>query len=185
MAVGFAESKNALIFVMGVRSGISPQIVYDAPMKITQRYPQLDHLYERFLKIRGNPHEISLGVGVGFFVGMTPFLGVHVILAVFVAALFKWNKIAAGIGAWITNPITAPFIYGLNWYVGAKVTGMELTQIVPVNFGVNELMGLMKEGPEILRTLLIGGIVTGVPLAMAGYFLTRLALKRFRSNHKP
>ena len=48
-------------------------------MNILQRYPQLGRAYERFIKIRGNPHEIGLGVGVGFFVGMTPFLGVHVI----------------------------------------------------------------------------------------------------------
>lgn len=167
---------------MGVSSGNSLQIVYDAPMKISQRYPQLSRLYDRFVKIRGNPHEISLGVGVGFFVGMTPFLGVHVILAVFLAALFKWNKIAAGIGAWITNPISAPFIYGLNWYVGAKITGMQLTQILPSSFGISELANLMKNGPEILWTLLVGGVTTGVPLAFGGYFLTRLVLRRFRSS---
>lgn len=154
-------------------------------MKITQRYPQLGRAYERFIKIRGNPHEIGLGVGVGFFVGMSPFLGVHVILAVFLAALFKWNKIAAGIAAWITNPITAPFIYGLNWVVGAKVTGMQLTQIVPGHFGVSELMNLMKSGPEILWTLLIGGVITGLPLAVVGYFLARLLLKQLRSKSHP
>lgn len=152
-------------------------------MNIIQRYPRLGRAYERFIKIRGNPHEISLGVGVGFFVGMTPFLGVHVVLAVFLAALFKWNKIAAGIGAWITNPITVPFIYGLNWYLGAKITGIELTQIVPGNFGAGELMDLMKNGPEILWTLFVGGMITGLPLSVAGYFLTRFALRRFRSKH--
>ena len=83
------------------------------------------------------------------------------------------------------QPCHPPFIYGLNWYVGAKVTGMQMTQIIPVNFGVSEIISLMKNGPEILWTLLIGGVITGLPLAFVGYFLTRLLLKQFRSKPHP
>ena len=153
-------------------------------MNILQRYPCLGRVYERFLRIRGNPHEISLGAALGLYVGMTPFLGFHILVAVFLAALLKWNKIAAGIGAWITNPVTAPFIYGMNWYVGAKMTGMQLTRIVPEHLSMGDLMGLMQSGPHIIWTLLVGGLITGLPLAGCGYFIARFVLKRFRSNNR-
>jgi len=149
-------------------------------MNFLERYPRIGHVYERFVKIRGNPHEISLGAALGLFVGMTPFLGFHIIVAVFLAALFKWNKIAAGIGAWVTNPVTAPFIYSMNWYVGAKVTGIQLNLLVPDCLDARELLDLMQNGPHIIWTLLVGGLITGLPLAVGCYFLARLVLKRIR-----
>ena len=69
-----------------------------------RRFPKLQHTYERFLKIRGNPRQIGLGFALGLFLGTTPFIGLHSIVAVVLAALFKWNKIAALSGAWISNP---------------------------------------------------------------------------------
>ena len=81
--------------------------------------------YERFVKIRGNPREIALGFALGLFVGMTPFMGFHMAIAVFFAALFKWNKIAAAAGGWISNPVTAPFVYAGTYYVGNKVLNIQ------------------------------------------------------------
>ena len=37
--------------------------------------------YSRFVKIRGNPREIALGFALGLFVGMSPFMGAHTIIA--------------------------------------------------------------------------------------------------------
>ena len=56
--------------------------------------------YERFLKIRGQPREIALGFALGLFVGMTPFIGLHTVTAVPLAALLKWNKISAAVAVW-------------------------------------------------------------------------------------
>ncbi len=55
----------------------------------------LDYLrkpYDRFLKIKGDPREIALGMALGLFVGMSPFMGIQMAVAVFLAAIFKWNK---------------------------------------------------------------------------------------------
>jgi len=79
----------------------------------------------RFLKIRGNPREVALGMALGLFVGMTPFIGLHTVIAIFLAALFKWNKISAALGVWVTNPLTAPFIYGITYFTGKLCMGIE------------------------------------------------------------
>jgi uncharacterized protein (DUF2062 family) len=75
--------------------------------------------YERFLKIRGTPREIGLGFAIGLFVGMSPTMGFQMAIAVFLAAVFKWNKISAAAAVWITNPVTAPIIYGVTYFIGA------------------------------------------------------------------
>jgi uncharacterized protein (DUF2062 family) len=37
-------------------------------------------------------------------------MGFQIAIGVFIAALLKWNKIAAAVGVQVTNPLTAPFI---------------------------------------------------------------------------
>ena len=61
---------------------------------------------------------------------MTPTMGIQMPIAVFVAALFKWSKISAAFGVWITNPITSPLIYGLTYIVGAKLLGLKSMLLV-------------------------------------------------------
>ena len=69
----------------------------------------LKRAYYRFLRIRGAPEQIALGMALGVFIGMTPFLGFHTVIAVMLAAVFKWSKIAAGVGVFITNPSSISF----------------------------------------------------------------------------
>jgi uncharacterized protein (DUF2062 family) len=142
----------------------------------------LRKIHERFLKIRGTPREIALGFSLGIFIGMTPFLGVHMAIAVFLAALLKWNKLAAGIGVWISNPFTAPFVYGLTYYVGSKIMNRDPSFLHMSHFDGNALVSLVKMGPDILGTLLVGGIAVGLPIAAAGYFLAFGAIVEYRKT---
>ena len=63
----------------------------------------LRRVYDRFVKVKGEPREIALGFGLGIFIGMTPTMGIQMPIAVFFAALFKWSKISAAFGVLITN----------------------------------------------------------------------------------
>lgn len=64
-------------------------------------------IYERSIKIRGNPREIALGFALGVGIGFSPIMGFQMVLAVLAAAMLKWNKIAAVAGVQVTNPLTA------------------------------------------------------------------------------
>ena len=80
--------------------------------------------YRRFIKIQDEPNKIALGFAFGLFVGMSPTLGIQTVIAVSLAALFRWNKISSALGVWISNPITAPFLYGITYLIGTKVLGI-------------------------------------------------------------
>ena len=141
----------------------------------------LNRAYERFLKIRGSPKEIALGFALGLFIGMTPTIGFQMPIAVFVAALFKWNKISAAVAVWITNPVTAPFIYSFSYFVGAKMLGFK---IAPKLLTGLDFPTLKEAGVKILLATTVGGMIVGVPLALLGYYLAFSAVHGYQTKLK-
>jgi hypothetical protein len=141
--------------------------------------------YHRFLKIRGHPREISLGFALGLFVGMSPFMGLHTAIAVLVAALLKWNKISSALAVWVSNPISAPIIYPLTYLIGAKVLNYENSYTLPQHFDLGGLLDIIRGAPELIWVLIVGGIVTGIPLAVIGYFGAYFTIYEYRKNLRP
>ena len=140
--------------------------------------------YERFLKIRGTPREIALGFALGLFVGMSPLMGLHIAIAVPLAALFKWNKISAAISVWITNAVTAPIIYSVTYVVGAKILGVEKGFTLEKFNSFSGLYKLILKAPEIAMAMTVGGFVLGLPLAIAGYYFTFSVIRKYREDIK-
>lgn len=138
--------------------------------------------YYRFLKIRGNPREIALGFALGIFVSMTPFMGLHTAIAVPLAALFKWNKFSAALAVWISNPLSAPAIYGITYYIGAKVLLIQDGYKLPAEFSLDALFYTLRSAPEIIGILTVGGIVVGLPLAVLGYYFSLKAITEYRES---
>lgn len=138
--------------------------------------------YYRFLKIRGNPKEIALGFALGLFVGMTPFMGLHTAIAVPLAALFKWNKFSAALAVWISNPLSAPVIYGISYYVGEKVLFIKNGYQLPAEFSLDALIYTLQKAPGIIGILTVGGIVAGLPLAVIGYYFALKTITQYRES---
>lgn len=142
--------------------------------------------YTRFLKLRGEPREIALGFSLGLMVGMSPFLGFHTIIAVFLAAMLKWNKIAAAVAVFVTNPFTAPFIYPVTYFVGKSVLGVsnnfpDIERFLSISSAVE----FIKHSPMILVDLTVGGIIVGLPLCIAAYYIVLTAIENYRKRIKP
>ncbi len=136
----------------------------------TKEKKSIKNLYRRFIKIRGNPREIAYGFSLGIFIGMSPTMGVQIILAVFIASLLKWNKISATIGVLITNAFTAPLLYTMTYLVGARILGMKNNFSFPKEMNLDSVMALMEKAPSILGAMTVGGVVVGIPLAIVSYF---------------
>jgi uncharacterized protein (DUF2062 family) len=140
-------------------------------------------IYRRFIKLNGAPRDIALGFALGLLIGMTPFFGVHFISSILLASLLKWSKIAALAGVNVTNVVTAPLIYPLNYWVGVKLAGFSEGVDWPAGLAVADILALMRQSPQILIDLSIGGIILGIPLAVVGYFVAfrMICLYRQRS----
>jgi hypothetical protein len=138
--------------------------------------------YERFLKIRGQPREIALGFALGLFVGMTPFIGLHTVVAVAIAALLKWNKISAAVSVWFTNAATAPFIYSITYVVGARLAGIKQDFSWKDIESFSAVYRLILHTPEMIWAMVIGGVILGLPIAVAGYYLTFFVVGRYQEK---
>ncbi|MGD8449993.1 MAG: DUF2062 domain-containing protein [Desulfobacterales bacterium] len=165
--------------------------IYDAKKDSQGKQGIIDKLkrttaraYTRFIKIRGNPKEIALGFSLGIFIGLTPTMGIQLPIALFAASLLKWNKIAALTGVWITNPVSAPFIYGTTYLVGSRIIGVEKAFKIPGVLDFELLKRTLEKAPEILFCMTIGGIIIGIPLALISYYLSFSVVKRYQDKLK-
>jgi uncharacterized protein (DUF2062 family) len=131
----------------------------------------------KFMRLRGAPDEIAKGMALGIFIGMTPTMGFQMPIAIFFAFLLKENKLAAALGVWITNPVTAPLIYGLQYESGRLLLGLP-------RFGLPELTfeAMKAMGGEVLLPLCVGGLIFGVVGAALSYALTLRVLPLFRAR---
>ncbi|MDH3998059.1 MAG: DUF2062 domain-containing protein [Desulfuromonadales bacterium] len=122
----------------------------------------------RFVRLRGLPDEIAKGVALGIFIGMTPTFGAQMLIAIFFAYLLRENRLAAVLGVWVTNPVTAPFIYGAQYECGRILLGMERFAL-PSEFTFDAYSNL---GWEIMHPMLLGSLIFGVVFSLISYFVT-------------
>ena len=122
----------------------------------------------RLIRLRAEPDAIARGMALGLFIGMTPTFGVQMFLALIFAFLLRQNKIAALIGVWCTNPVTAPIIYGLEFEIGRLFLGMPRPE-APLAFTWEALTAL---GWQLVAPFCVGSLVLGIPVALIGYALT-------------
>jgi len=139
-------------------------------------------IYERFVKIRGEPREIARGLAVGILIGFLPILGFQTLSALLLAALLKGNKIAAALGTLVSNPVTTAPIFALTYLTGGKLLGFLSHLPPPAPVETKTFLDLVQKAPRILGVMTLGGFLLGIPAALAGYFLCHAALKRYQAE---
>lgn len=158
-------------------------IPYSPPtFRYNRMHSVLRRAYERFIRIRGNPKAITFGLALGIFIGISPLVGFQLISAVLIAALLRWNKIAAAMGTLISNPIATPFIYTFAYYVGSVVMGTTTENPMVIPRELETARRMMEEASQFLLALTLGTVHIGLPFAVLGYFASCAALMRYRET---
>jgi uncharacterized protein len=88
----------------------------------SQQPRSLRALLRAILMLDDTPHSIALGTAIGMFVGMTPTVGVQMLIVLCIAFLtrpfFHFNRVAAVLTVYVTNPLTIVPVYWFNYCVG-------------------------------------------------------------------
>jgi uncharacterized protein (DUF2062 family) len=134
------------------------------------------------LTANASPKEIARGIALGLFLGMTPTVGIQTVAALLLAGLLKGNRLACLLGTSVSNPLTIPFIYYLNYHLGAKLLPVKLAAINDVKLTVKSIFSL---GLGVALPLWAGGIVTGAALSLAGYFICLKVSRMIRAARPP
>jgi len=110
---------------------------------------------------------------------MSPLLGLHTVLGLIAAWLFRLNRLITIVGVYVTNPWTIVPIYSFGTWFGAKIIGMD--NIVPViDWSHITLVGFIKEFRPLLLPFLVGNTVIGIVSAVLSYIIIYKAAKNYR-----
>lgn len=116
-----------------------------------------------------NRHSVARAVAVGLFWAMLP-IPMQMFAAAFLAIPLRANlPISVGL-VWVTNPVTMPPIFYANYKLGAWLLGTPTLQL-PDKITLSWILEVTTKHWQPLFT---GSIVTGLLLAMTGYFATLL-----------
>ena len=132
---------------------------------------------ELISSIRDTPHRTALAFALGVFIGMSPFLGVHTVLGILVAWLFRLNKLATIVGVYVTNPYTIIPIYTFGTWVGVKCLGLN-TFIPAIDWKHITVPILLNEFSSVLKPFIVGTLLTGVLSAILSYIILYNVTKR-------
>ncbi len=126
--------------------------------------------FKLLFTIKETPHRIALAFALGIFIGMSPLLGIHTVLGILIAWVFRLNKLATVVGVYITNPWTIIPIYTFGTWVGAKCLG--IADIVPdIDWRNVSAAALLNELRPLLMPFVVGTFLIGTVFAVVGYFI--------------
>lgn len=136
-----------------------------------KKHPHLRRM-ERFLHDPNlwhlNRKSVSLAFLVGIFCAFLP-LPLQMLIAALLAILVRSNlPISIGL-VWISNPITIPPMFYMNYLVGTWILGSE-GKYVGTEFSV---AWLADSFAHIWQPLLVGSLVCGVFFSILGFLLVR------------
>ena len=147
--------------------------------------------FRRLLAIDDPPERTALAFSIGVFIAFCPFLGLHTILATFVAFVFRFNKIAIYTGTFINNPFLTlvPIIIG-SYAIGAFILGRPLkipdqgVELLthPAIFSGDYYRQIFIQSWSIIKPFAVGATVLSVVCSLLAYPLTLKALRAYRKR---
>ena len=129
--------------------------------------------------VKDSPRKIALSFGIGIFLGMSPLLGLHTLLGILAAWVFRLNKFVTLVGVYVTNPWTIVPIFTFATWLGGRLLGLE--HILPdINWRDMGISELMRDLEPILPPFIVGSVFLGLVCGVIGYALIYYAIVRQR-----
>ena len=134
--------------------------------------------------IDGSPPRVAAAFGIGVFIAFFPILGIHTGLALGIALLFRLNKVAILIGAWINNPWTIAPMYSAGTLVGCALLGIAPVSPAGVDWSLKGrafYSALATTLEPLVWPFVIGNLALGAAAGVAAFVLLRSLLSRRRA----
>ena len=140
------------------------------------------------LRLDDPPWRVALALAIGVFISCTPFYGLHTLLSLAVATIFRLNKAVTVTGAWLNLPWFAPLVYGFALRIGAfvlpELRGADIAEITELlqMYSVLSAADLIDLLGSVSLALLIGSLAVGTVAGVVTYIAAYLLLRRRRAG---
>ncbi|MBL8994368.1 MAG: DUF2062 domain-containing protein [Spirochaetia bacterium] len=132
-------------------------------------------------------HRVALGFAIGLFTAISPFLGLHTVMVLALAFLFRANKVVALAVGWVNNPVTMIPIYVPCYALGVWMVPRYQADWSHIRAFLHHANwdSLLVLGKAILIPFLVGSMTVALASGVLSYFAVRWLVERFqkRSRH--
>lgn len=135
----------------------------------------MQYVVYRLQRLPDTPYRIAAGVACGTAVSFTPFMGLHLLLALVLAFAMRANIVASALGTLVGNPWTFPFIWVFIYRFGGALLGLDTSVPLKDRIGGGSLM---SDPLAVLEPVLWPMIAGGIPIAILVWLLTYFPLRR-------
>jgi uncharacterized protein (DUF2062 family) len=122
------------------------------------------------LHIDEPPRRTALAFAIGVVIAFSPILGLHTLLALAIAFLFRLNRVAILLGAYINNPWTMAPLYLAGTAVGCALLGVSAHELEQIEWSLAGLTPYLW--PFVVGNLVLGAVAGAVSYVLARRLLT-------------
>ncbi len=133
----------------------------------------------KFRRLQGNPQKLAWGMALGVFIGITPTVPFHTVLALVLPPLLGISPVTAYLGIWVMNPLTIAPLYLAAYKVGQIFLYGGKPLVIPESLDFYAFLELLWRGGLALQ---VGGVILALPPAIISYFLTLWTIRRYRQR---
>ena len=142
----------------------------------------------RVLHTPDSPRRTAAAFALGTFLGFSPLLGVHTILALSLAFALRLNRLAVLAGTFVLNPLTIVPIYGAGTTLGFLILGRSAEDFPPLElpwmdmFTISSLTSDVSDSVRAsLLPFLLGTTLLGVAAAATAFPISLFLVQRMRA----
>ena len=144
------------------------------------------------VQLQDSPHSIALGVAIGTFIGLTPTVGIQMLLVLSLAflcrPLFQFNRVAAVMAVYVSNPLTIVPLYfaeyklGTFFVQGDVITRARFEQLLVGTDFSSRWQVLLDLFIDVGWPLVIGTTIVSVCGGMMAYPTTRMLIHWYHTR---
>jgi uncharacterized protein (DUF2062 family) len=144
-------------------------------------YDRLRTLWEWAKREHASPREVGWSVAIGVFCGCTPFIGLHMWMALGITTLFRLNRLWSFIGSRVS---TSVMLYVIAF--SEIELGHRLRSGAWVRMGPRQVFDHARQlfGDWLIGSVMVGAVL-GALLGLLAFALTRRAVSRRRLARSP
>jgi uncharacterized protein (DUF2062 family) len=145
---------------------------------MTERFRRVVQL---LLHTGDTPHRTALAFGIGVVIAFSPFLGIHMGIALLIAFLFRLNRVAILFGTYLNNPWTLAPMYLAGTSLGCVLLGVSAEGLDGIDWeltGWAFVQDLWTSLRPYLWPFVIGNMLLGAACGLLGYLVLRRVLER-------
>ena len=142
------------------------------------------YVVHRIGRMPGTPGSIALGFAIGAAVACTPFVGLHLGIAMVLAWIIRGSAVAAAIATQVVgNPWTISFVLLATYKLGARILGKTSIHHLPPGAEVH--LGYVFHHPgQVLLPMMLGSLPVALAIGLISFFPARFLVSRYHLQRK-